>query len=232
MTTHTRLSDLLRSREWNDAEFKAARQGLPKSVFETVSAFANTRGGWIVLGVAQDGEKEVRNPAMAMRRVGMCERAGTGLRMMQHEWQALGHAAPRHDNDRTRKAFESFLLQPRDRTPQVIPQVIPEVTPEVGRLLNALVGEMSRREPKFVLDLKDDDYLRESYMQPALAAGVVEMTHHSEAAFETVIDAHLLQNGYVPIARERDQHTAANGKISPYSPVAVWRLCQRLARMA
>ena len=25
---------------------------------------------------------------------------------------------------------------------------------------------------------------------------------HSEAAFETVIEAHLLQNGYVPVARE------------------------------
>ena len=27
--------------------------------------------------------------------------------------------------------------------------------------------------------------------------------HHSEAAFETVIEAHLLENGYVPVARER-----------------------------
>ena len=27
-------------------------------------------------------------------------------------------------------------------------------------------------------------------------------SRHSEAAFETVIEAHLLQNGYVPVARE------------------------------
>lgn len=26
---------------------------------------------------------------------------------------------------------------------------------------------------------------------------------HAEAAFETVIEAHLFQNGYVPVARER-----------------------------
>jgi ATP-dependent DNA helicase RecG len=51
------LGDLLRSGEWSGAEFKAARTGLPKSAFETVSAFANTRGGWLVLGVTQDGER-------------------------------------------------------------------------------------------------------------------------------------------------------------------------------
>ena len=51
------LDVLLRGGEWNGAEFKAAKNALPKSVFETVSAFANTRGGWIVLGVTQDGER-------------------------------------------------------------------------------------------------------------------------------------------------------------------------------
>jgi len=30
----------------------------------------------------------------------------------------------------------------------------------------------------------------------------VSSGRHSEAAFETVIEAHLLQNGYVPVARE------------------------------
>ena len=53
----TTLDALLRGGEWNGAEFKAAKNALPKSVFETVSAFANTRGGWIVLGVTQDGER-------------------------------------------------------------------------------------------------------------------------------------------------------------------------------
>ena len=52
----TTLDALLRGGEWNGAEFKAAKYALPKSVFETVSAFANTRGGWIVLGVTQDGD--------------------------------------------------------------------------------------------------------------------------------------------------------------------------------
>ncbi len=31
---------------------------------------------------------------MAMRRIAMCERAGTGMRMMREQWQKLGHPTP------------------------------------------------------------------------------------------------------------------------------------------
>jgi ATP-dependent DNA helicase RecG len=59
----------------------------------------------------EPGEKEVRNPAIAaaMRRITMCEQAGTGFRMMQREWQSLGHPAPVMKNDRAHKAFELFV---------------------------------------------------------------------------------------------------------------------------
>ncbi len=59
----------------------------------------------------EPGEKEVRNPsiAMAMRRIAMCEQAGTGLRMMREAWRGLGHPAPTLDNDRASKAFEFFI---------------------------------------------------------------------------------------------------------------------------
>ncbi|MBF0133982.1 MAG: winged helix-turn-helix transcriptional regulator [Magnetococcales bacterium] len=59
----------------------------------------------------EPGEKEVRNPsiAMAMRRIAMCEQAGTGLRMMREAWRKLGHPSPTYKNDRAGKAFELFI---------------------------------------------------------------------------------------------------------------------------
>jgi ATP-dependent DNA helicase RecG len=42
-------------RESLELEFKAARGGVPNDLWPTVCAFANTNGGWIVLGVAESG---------------------------------------------------------------------------------------------------------------------------------------------------------------------------------
>ena len=48
-----RLHDI----EWEDFEVKDASGGLPKNIWETVSAFSNTAGGWIVLGIHQQGKR-------------------------------------------------------------------------------------------------------------------------------------------------------------------------------
>jgi len=47
------LIKLIDTHEWNDVEFKEALWKVPKSAYETVSAFANTKGGHIVFGVKQ-----------------------------------------------------------------------------------------------------------------------------------------------------------------------------------
>lgn len=57
--------------EDQDVEFKLAEGGLPKSLWETISAFANTEGGTVVLGVAEQGEKHeivgVRSPGKLIK---------------------------------------------------------------------------------------------------------------------------------------------------------------------
>lgn len=43
--------------EWNDFECKRAKSEVPKDAYKTVSAFANTAGGWLVFGVSERDRK-------------------------------------------------------------------------------------------------------------------------------------------------------------------------------
>lgn len=54
--TKQELVARLRDKEWKDFEVKAAMSKLPKNIRETVSAFSNNSGGWVVLGVKQAGK--------------------------------------------------------------------------------------------------------------------------------------------------------------------------------
>lgn len=52
--TKDELLTRLKGFEWNDVEFKLAQRGVPDNSYETVSAFANTSGGWLVFGVREN----------------------------------------------------------------------------------------------------------------------------------------------------------------------------------
>lgn len=72
-----------------------------------------------------------------------------------------------------RRCFTLFRL---DRSVETVAgEVTREVTPEV-RLIQLLVGSMTRRQLQEALGLKDDEHFRIGYLLPTLAAGLVEKT--------------------------------------------------------
>lgn len=55
--TREELIKRLQGFEWNDAEFKKAQRGVPDNAYETVSAFSNTAGGWLIFGIEEGDEQ-------------------------------------------------------------------------------------------------------------------------------------------------------------------------------
>ena len=54
--TRDQLIAKLADIEWEDFEVKEAKSDIPKNAWETVSAFSNTAGGWLVFGVKKAGK--------------------------------------------------------------------------------------------------------------------------------------------------------------------------------
>ncbi len=67
--------------------------------------------------------------------------------------------------------YEEYKL-----TPQATPQATPQVTPQVESLITQIKGEMTRDEIQKIMAIDDRKYFRETYLNPAIDAGLIELT--------------------------------------------------------
>ena len=86
-------------------------------------------------------------------------------------------ASSEHDaeQDNQLENNEKIALTPQD-TPQGTPQDTPQVTECVERLIGVLQRGMSRAELQDALNLRDRRSFIDTYLKPALDAGLIEMT--------------------------------------------------------
>ena len=77
--------------------------------------------------------------------------------------------------DKQLKNGGKSLSTPQD-TPQDIPQDTPQVTASIQRLVGTVREEMSRAEMQAALKLRDRRSFIDTYLEPTLAAGFIEMT--------------------------------------------------------
>ena len=82
----------LQERESLELEFKAARGGLPNDVWPTVSAFANTQGGWLLLGVDEKAAPPIVGVTNPEKMLQQLNTTTTGLTSGYHggDWVRLG----------------------------------------------------------------------------------------------------------------------------------------------
>ena len=137
--------------------------------------------GWTLETLLGEHSSAPYNPtiANAFFRSGEIEAWGRGIQRIFEACHSAGTPEPQlritgHDLW-LEFPFSSEYLKAIS-APEVTPQVTPEVTPEVEKLLNVVSSEQSRRDLQDALGLRDDDHMRISYILPALAAGLLEMT--------------------------------------------------------
>ena len=117
-----------------------------------------------------------KNPVICkfMLQMGLYEELGSGVRRVNHymPYYAPGAGKPVFEDGE----MFTVTLPLRTFTPEVTPEVAPEVTPEVMKMLAVIKGDMGRKESQGRLGLGDEKHFRESYQQPGIALGLIEMT--------------------------------------------------------
>lgn len=124
------------------------------------------------------GSKSVpRNPLLfnMLYRMKLVEQIGSGIRRIHNA--CLEHGVPEPDIHVSPDWLTvSFPRRVATVTPHETPHETLHVTPHVSRLVAAFQGEMSRAELMEALGLADRSHFAKSYLQPAVQAGLVELT--------------------------------------------------------
>ena len=122
----------------------------------------------------RQGVSKIRNHVLArvFRELNLIEQWGSGVRRIFREAQELGLPEPQFVEVGMRLRVVVFLAEtlPLKRTTE-------QVTEQVARFLNLLnVGPLSVREAMDALGLKHRPTFLANYLQPALQAGLIQMT--------------------------------------------------------
>ena len=97
--TPTDIKKLLQKGERLTLEAKLAKTDVPKSPWESYSAFANTMGGTILLGVFEDvKEKQHMKMQNMLRMIGYGENLGSGFPLILNAWKQAGWGEPELKN--------------------------------------------------------------------------------------------------------------------------------------
>ena len=137
-----------------------------------------------ILSLGDLGRRSVRrNPLIAdlFHRINFIEKAGTGIQRMRNEMRAQGCPEPEFNAN----GFFAVTLRPnpvvRDvgGTDRTVTKRHTDADPRaaaVHRLLQVVSGEMTGRDLRRALRLKNDDHFRKAYLIPALQSGLLELT--------------------------------------------------------
>ncbi|MHB0888846.1 Fic family protein [Acidithiobacillus sp.] len=121
-----------------------------------------------------------------LKELDLTEGRSTGIPKILKVMKENGSPTPEFESDDDRTSFlirlpvhDRAMIQTTKVGAQSGPsrdQVTPQVTPQVHKLVAAIGGELTRAEMMDALGLKDRMHFANDYLQPALAAGLIEMT--------------------------------------------------------
>jgi ATP-dependent DNA helicase RecG len=120
-----------------------------------------------------------KNPTICkfMLQTGRVEEVGSGVRNVNKYLPFYSKIGKSEFIEDDMFVTNIYLGTPEgEATLQATPQVTLQATPQVKKLLLICEGEMTKKQLMSALNLKDREYFRKDFLQPALEKGLLEMT--------------------------------------------------------